>query len=295
MLMGRTGAVAASPILASYLGDPSILAYANRLADELLHAADKNGPGYSWASSVHPIGRNLTGFSHGSAGVGYALLELWNVTREPLLREAAIKAFEYERHWFDADAGNWPDFRLDPGEKARKRTGSKKGRGENWPFATAWCNGAPGIALSRLRAFELLADEDCKADALIGLRTTQRDVEANLASPGAGFSLCHGLAGNSQVLLYGHEVLGSDWPSGARLATAVAAQGVELYANSAHRWPCGVTRGSTPNLMLGLAGIGHFYLRMYNPAVPSILLLRREEWTASSSARPLTQDVAAVV
>jgi len=38
--------------------------------------------------------------------------------------------------------------------------------------------------------------------------------------------------------------------------------------------PCGVVSGGeTPNLMLGTAGIGYFYLRLYDSsAVPSVLL-----------------------
>lgn len=43
-------------------------------------------------------------------------------------------------------------------------------------------------------------------------------------------------------------------------------------------WPCGVKgAGEAPNLMLGLAGIGHLFLRLYDStAIPSILLLRPE-------------------
>jgi hypothetical protein len=32
--------------------------------------------------------------------------------------------------------------------------------------------------------------------------------------------------------------------------------------------------GSTPGLLLGLAGIGHFFLRLTRPEVPSVLLFR---------------------
>jgi len=55
----------------------------------------------------------------------------------------------------------------------------------------------------------------------------------------------------------------------------VAHAGIERYAKRGHPWPCGMN-GDTPNLMLGLAGIGYFYLRLAIPAIPSILLLRRE-------------------
>ena len=36
--------------------------------------------------------------------------------------------------------------------------------------------------------------------------------------------------------------------------------------------------------MLGLAGICHFYLRSYEPSIPSILILRKEAWKTNASA-----------
>jgi hypothetical protein len=54
-------------------------------------------------------------------------------------------------------------------------------------------------------------------------------------------------------------------------------------------WPCGVPGGGeSPSLMLGLAGIGHFYLRLYDPAsVPSVLLVKPE----AAPARRAIRDV----
>ena len=37
-------------------------------------------------------------------------------------------------------------------------------------------------------------------------------------------------------------------------------------------WPCGIPGGRTPNLFLGLAGMGYFYLRLVDPKVPSVLM-----------------------
>jgi lantibiotic modifying enzyme len=47
---------------------------------------------------------------------------------------------------------------------------------------------------------------------------------------------------------------------------------MERYARTGVSWPCGTHSGETPNLMLGLAGIGYFYLRLAVPQVPSVLL-----------------------
>jgi hypothetical protein len=48
------------------------------------------------------------------------------------------------------------------------------------------------------------------------------------------------------------------------------------YAVPGKQWPCGISVGCTPGLLLGLAGIGYFYLRLYRPSIPSILLAQRE-------------------
>ena len=91
------------------------------------------------------------------------------------------------------------------------------------------------------------------------------------------YSLCHGLAGNAEVLLDGDHVLGVECAGAGALAGEVARRGVERYGARGAAWPCGIA-GETPSLMLGLAGIGRFYLRMHDPALPSLLLLRPEEY-----------------
>jgi lantibiotic modifying enzyme len=56
------------------------------------------------------------------------------------------------------------------------------------------------------------------------------------------------------------------------LVEEIAINGIELYGKDGHRWPCGSNQ-SSPGLMLGLSGIGYFYLRLHNPSIPSILLI----------------------
>ena len=59
----------------------------------------------------------------------------------------------------------------------------------------------------------------------------------------------------------------------------VANAGIETYAERGLSWPCGAGGGETPSLMLGLAGIGLFYLRLRDQAMPSALILRREDFS----------------
>ena len=265
LLSGTAGAIVALLKLSEMLRDPTLLDFALRCGDGLLASADKDRSGYSWKSLGFSNQRNLTGFSHGTAGIGYALIELFRATAESRFRDAAEMTFGYERYWFNAKAGNWPDFRKSPGSRPRGKIPSR--------FVTYWCHGAPGIALSRLRAFEVLRDEHCKEEALAALQTTGEMVGATLDSNAGNFSLCHGLTGNCEALRYGRTVLGQDLASFDSLPLKVAMAGIDMYARPGRPWPCGVGGGETPSLMLGLAGIGYFYLRCHGAATAPLLLL----------------------
>jgi lantibiotic modifying enzyme len=271
LLAGSAGAVVGCLLLAQMVRDASFLREdALRVGAAVVDAAHKRGGCYSWGERGSGAGRDLTGFSHGAAGIGYALLELWAATGEAEYRPAAEAAFEYERKWFDAEQGNWPDF--------REISGGGRSRKDAYSFATAWCHGAPGIALSRLRAYSLLGDEKYREEASVALRTTRGAVEGDLDSEMGNYSLCHGVGGNAAVLLHTQVQTGGELASIDSLAWAAGEAGAERYGSSGAVWPCGGGNGQTPSLMLGLAGIGHFYLRLHDPSAPSVLLLCREEW-----------------
>ena len=38
-------------------------------------------------------------------------------------------------------------------------------------------------------------------------------------------------------------------------------------------WKCGIPYDNSPGIMVGLAGIGYGVLKVYNPTIPSILIL----------------------
>jgi lantibiotic modifying enzyme len=268
LLGGRAGAIVGLITLSRLLDRQDLVDQAARLADDLVSTADVRGPGHSWSSPSSGASRNLAGLSHGAAGAGLALLELAAVTGDDSYGRAARGAFQYERSLFDRDAQNWPDLR---GQRGSARQG---------PYAPAfpvmWCHGAAGIALSRLRAVELIGDPACREEALVAVETTKKTVANTLLNRSGNYSLCHGLAGNAEVLLYAREVLGGDWEDGARLAFDVAEAGVEHYGAHGRPWPCGTFEGETAGLFLGLAGIGLFYLRLHDPLIPSVLLFRHE-------------------
>jgi lantibiotic biosynthesis protein len=237
--------------------DESFLERATRLGDALIARARRRNGAWSWAGEM-PAADDLAGFSHGAAGIALALLELWAATNEQRFRNAAEAGFAYERLLFDAEHQNWPDLRVfDQLARESQRMPA---------FSLAWCHGAPGIGFTRLRAFVLTGDERYRAEAEIAIATTTRDLRAV-----PSFSLCHGIFGNAELLIAAHEILGDtkSW----ELACTTALWGAEQYPTGEY-WPCGVLNaGETPGLMLGLAGIGHHFLRLLDPKVNRSVLL----------------------
>jgi len=66
------------------------------------------------------------------------------------------------------------------------------------------------------------------------------------------------------LLIYASQVLGEE--SWLRAAQATAQEGYERFEQKRIPWPCGLPGANeTPDLMLGLAGIGHFYLHLADP------------------------------
>jgi lantibiotic modifying enzyme len=262
VVSGAAGGIPALLILGESLGSDAPLRCAESLGDRLLATATRSNDGWSWGEEATGIEseRDLTGFSHGAAGIGWALSELYAATGESRFRQGAWEAFHYERSCFRPAESNWPDFRESDGSE------------EPAPCGVAWCHGAPGIGLSRLRALGAPGGEALRSDVAAAIRTTKWALSDPFRPIDADFSLCHGRGGLIECLLLAAEALGDDQAREEAMAAAV--QGAERYGKTPAAWPCGVRRGSNPSLMLGLAGVGYLYLRLADSALPSVLLVR---------------------
>jgi hypothetical protein len=115
--------------------------------------------------------------------------------------------------------------------------------------------------LSRLRAMELEPAPEIALELHAALGTTSQATAAMLDAPGTSLCLCHGLVGNAEVL---NLCANGATPSLVwRVATHCR------RTSEAERAP---SPDATPGLMLGRSGIGLFYLRLFDPSVPSVLL-----------------------
>ena len=259
---GSAGAIPALLLLRRRHPALGLAELAVRHGKRLIETAQPDGEdAWSWDTLGTPGQRNLTGFSHGTAGVGWALLELHRATGEDDFLHAAHRAFGYERRWFNSRQDNWPDLRSIASPQADAE-----------PNCTiAWCHGAPGIGLSRLRAWQLTGDTTALQEAQAALRSTSSFLRQMATGGPIDFSLCHGLGGDADLLIEASRILGD--LGYLALAQEIGRAGIERYAQVA--WPCGIPGGGeAPNLMLGLAGIGHFFLRLHDSAAtPSVLIV----------------------
>jgi len=219
------------------------------------NAVSWNVLGEEWATA------DLTGYSHGAAGIALALFELMQATGEKRFTATADGALQYERATFSPQQQNWPDFRrVGAGVPQQQAT-----------YSLGWCHGAPGIGLARLRIYKLTGRPDVWEEATAALRGTYTPLATH--APTSMFALCHGAAGNAELFIDAGDVLGD--AGYTAIAEAIGRQGIERFHIPRRPWPSGLTSGGqTPGFMLGLAGIGYFYLRLYDRAtVPSLLVV----------------------
>jgi lantibiotic modifying enzyme len=263
LIVGISGSTLGLLALASQLDDWRLAERASATGDILISRATVTSRGWSWASPGHRYPAHLCGISHGAAGIGWALLELFAATGDDRFRTAAIGAFTYERSWLDRRTGRWPDLRV-----GDRRCGSRSSIDSG--IVGTWCHGEAGIAMTRLRAVAVLGTGPHSGDAEIALATTHRHLADALPYAIHDLSLCHGLAGSAHVLLEA-AALDRRWQQAADLAAQLGHVMVERYAGSEQPWPCGTSGEITPSLYLGLSGIGWLLLRLHEPAIPSPL------------------------
>jgi type 2 lantibiotic biosynthesis protein LanM len=196
-------------------------------------------------------GKLMTGFSHGAAGIAYALLRLYQVTDEAVFLEAAQEAIAYERSVFISEEGNWPDLR---GSSTKER-----------PICMcSWCHGAPGIGLARVAGLGILDTSEIRQDIESAINTTKQHKLSGIDH------LCCGNLGRIEFLFTAGRKL-----SQPQLIETAMEQAAQVVARAKQKG--GFAYGSIldfhPGFFQGAAGIGYELLRLaYPDQLPSVLL-----------------------
>ena len=216
---------------------------------QLLATRTRAPSGHRVWETVSP-GKLLAGMSHGAAGIAYALVRLHPHAPGEGFLEAAHEAIAFEREVFDADAGNWPDFRPDAQPS----------------FWTTWCHGAPGIGLARVGCLAQMDDAALRAEIEVAVRTTLAHASEHIDH------LCCGAFGLIDLLIEASQHLERpELMSAARRRAAATVR--HSRAQASYRLPQ-LASGNTysPSLFRGGAGIGYQLLRLTDPrAFPSVL------------------------
>jgi lantibiotic modifying enzyme len=230
---GSAGAILSLLALYADTGADDVLKRALVCAEHLL-AADRVGS---------------VGMSHGAAGDAYALAFVSAATGREDFAAAASECVEFERTNFDAERGDWRDFRVTE---------------PHW--RSQWCHGAVGIGLARLGMTKhaavhvdtVLGDID---DALTG---------ATRGWPGHVDTLCCGTLGSIELCREAGRVLNR--PELVELASRrLLAVLRTKTATGDYRWNVGGTRFNL-GLFRGLAGVGYAYLREVDDSIPNVLI-----------------------
>jgi lantibiotic modifying enzyme len=198
----------------------------------------------------------LSGFAHGTAGIAYALVRLFQYTGQEEFRDAAIEGFAFERTLYIPELQTWFDPRC------------------NLPLNKAsWCEGAPGVALGILGSMIAIDSHALRHDLEQALSITRQLPECPFDH------LCCGNFGLVEIMNVAGSVLGRlQLTAHARqLATQLLARAATSGFRFQSHDPQSTLYGkseSNPSLYMGLAGVGYTLLRLIYPDLfPSVLLL----------------------
>lgn len=127
----------------------------------------------------------LTGFAHGFAGVGLALLKAASNLGNQLSYEAGLEVIREEDKYYLKESNNWIDL----------RNGKES--------MNAWCYGVAGILLSRIEAFKYVYDEH-KPELHIDITRSIERLKNYAEWADSEDILCHGTLGNLDALRHYH-------------------------------------------------------------------------------------------
>lgn len=252
---GCAGAISALLLLNSMRPDPSTINLAISCGEQLLSKKVPIENGAGWILDAAG-GKALAGMSHGAAGICAALAELYHHTNIEAFKIACDEAIQFERGLYSENMMNWPDLRA--GKRPESSTEEN-----GYYFMTAWCHGAPGIGLARIRLKSLLNTEAFDDEISDSIHTTMK----------SGFldnhCLCHGSLGNLDLLLQA-----AKFPEYLHLKEKTLELAAQIVAGQSKTgWLSGYMYNlETPGFMVGFAGIGYQLLRVLKPnEVPSVL------------------------
>lgn len=235
VLTGNAGLILAS----RNRHDKRWIRFVDIAADHLVQSSFQHDGYPMWPIGNRARSENAS-FAHGNAGIGTALMFAYRLTGDATYWRTALKAMESDCR-FALSGGLWRDTRK-PGNE----------------LTANWCHGITGMAVSRILWLE--QDKDSGRELLTnrlrsGMMNELKDSLCYLLSSIhdlGSFSLCHGVSGSIQVLLYAfeHHLL-----DGQQVRTLNENINDFIRFGLTVDWRCGTSNYYCYSLMTGLAGV----------------------------------------
>jgi hypothetical protein len=257
LLSGDAGNLLALTYLYHFSREESVFSLIVFLIERIVNNARPAAKGIKWMENSLSID-SLTGFSHGSSGVAYVLMQVGHYFGSPDLIWLAEQAFDYEMSYFSKDKNNWIDLRLLT--SWLDRTDIFDWNIDKFKAITnninAWAHGAAGIGLARLHAFHITGKKNYLKHTRI---VERRSLEDFRKKQWINYSLLNGFGGIAEFLLTAFNNSGKK--SLLHTAQAIALEAIQ-YNRSGHLKSGALA--NDPGLFTGLSGIGYLLLRTIN-------------------------------
>jgi type 2 lantibiotic biosynthesis protein LanM len=247
---GAAGALVALLAVDAVRADDRLIEQAGRCVSRLRATQIRNGPDRgAWPAGEQA--QPLPGFAHGAAGIAYALCRWFARTGDTSVCDLVRNAWDFERRIFAEHGRAWPAIRRDGGRIV----------------LTAWCHGAPGIALARAAAPAALADPELAGEIESAIGQTLSQEPAPLDH------LCCGNLGRADATLtVGLRTDTTMWIDAARTMARTVAARIMEHGRLGMRGKGFHVGAPAPEFFQGLAGIGYQLLRAAAPSlIPSVL------------------------
>ena len=247
LMSGSAGAALALLAVHRLVPDPELLARARACGHHLLASRTMTADGWHTWPLAHA--GPLSGMSHGSIGISFALERLYRATGDEEFRAAVRSARPYERM-----------HRKSAREARGHRLGVMVKSHSN--LDTSWCHGVAGLGLALIQGAEDEQDEnDLSASLVDAMGSPLQQVD----------TLCCGDLGVIEFLFSSGRKLGRRHLCEDALGRC--AQVLARREKSGH-FLFGHALTFLPSFFQGAAGIGYQLLRMAEPGVlPSVLTL----------------------
>jgi lantibiotic modifying enzyme len=258
ILSGVSGCLLALISLFHATQEPPILEKAILCGDHLLNCQkmySSNSSIKSWKLEEEKY--PLAGFSHGSAGVAYALCCLYDCAKQSRFLNAAYAGIEYERSLFSKSIGFWKDLRTSPNGHSLESVKNM-----------SWCNGSSGIGIARLGSLDVIPHLEVSSDIDAALTAT------NCENLQLEDYLCCGNFGRAELFTIAYQKFRE--PKYIEKAYEIASMAITRSRTSGTYSlnPSLPDYAIDPGFFRGISGIGYQLLRISDSnSFPSVLLM----------------------